>query len=665
MEIRKIIQDMTLEEKVNLLTGSGNMSTYSVERLGIGTKTFADGPHGVRTEREQGNCTCFPCESSLAATWDVELSKQYGAAIADECIEHGIDMILAPGVNLKRNMLCGRNFEYFSEDPVLAGEMAAAYIGGVQGKGIGTSLKHLAACNQEQGRTNKSMEIDERTLRELYLKPFEIAIKKSQPTSVMCSYNKINAIWCSENRFILTDVLRDEWNFEGFVVSDWGAVQDTRRALCAGLDLAMPHNANMQQIAEAVDNGEIPMEVLDQAVERMLKFILTPKAEKVPYDRAKQHRIAQKIAAEGIVLLKNENHVLPLTGYKKIAVIGEFAKEALIGGQGSAEVYPDKEWIDSPLEELVKAMPEADIKYWELYKKREFSSEMLWPKLGELNQFISDTDVVIFFAGSMESEDTETFERRSALLNPNYDMFIREACDSGKKVVVVLQSGSVITDSDWNRADAVVEMWLGGEGAGKAIADVLTGKVNPSGKLAETFAKRERYDLEYRGDGEKVEYKERAEVGYRYYDKHPDKINYPFGHGLSYTKFEYQNCKVEYVNHEIKITLEVKNVGELDGAEVVQVYVNDPVTTVTKPEKELKAFKKVFVKSGTSEKVEFLIPDSELAYYNVMLRRWLTEPGKYNLLIGSSSQDIRVKESFICDAKVPYTMTRISKDMIG
>lgn len=503
MEIRKIIQDMTLEEKVNLLTGSGNMSTYSVERLGIETKTFADGPHGVRTERGQGNCTCFPCESSLAATWDVELSEQYGAAIADECIEHGIDMILAPGVNLKRNMLCGRNFEYFSEDPVLAGEMAAAYIGGVQEKGIGTSLKHLAACNQEQGRTNKSMEIDERTLRELYLKPFEIAIKKSQPTSVMCSYNKINAIWCSENRFILTDVLRDEWNFEGFVVSDWGAVQDTKRALCAGLDLAMPHNANMHQIAEAVDNGEIPMEVLDQAVERMLKFILTPKAEKVPYDRAEQHRIAQKIAAEGIVLLKNEDHVLPLNGHQKIAVIGEFAKEALIGGQGSAEVYPDKEWIDSPLEELIKAMPEADIKYWELYKKREFSSEMLWPKLWELNQFISDTDVVIFFAGSMESEDTETFERRSALLNPNYDMFIREACESGKKVVVVLQSGSVITDSDWNRADAVVEMWLGGEGAGKAIADVLTGKVNPSGKLAETFAKRERYDLEYRGDGEK------------------------------------------------------------------------------------------------------------------------------------------------------------------
>ena len=665
MKIRKIIEDMTLEEKVNLLTGSGNMSTYSVERLGIGTKNFADGPHGVRTERAQGNCTCFPCASSLAATWDVELSRQYGAAIAYECIEHGIDLILAPGINLKRNMLCGRNFEYFSEDPVLAGEMAAAYINGVQEKGIGTSLKHFAACNQEQGRTNKSMEIDERTLRELYLKPFEIAIKKSQPTSVMCSYNKINSIWCSENRFILTDVLRDEWNFEGFVVSDWGAVQNTKRALCAGLDLAMPHNGNMQQIAEAVDKGEISMEVLDQAVERMLKFILSPKAEKVPYDRAKQHQIAQKIATEGIVLLKNENHVLPLNGYKKIAVIGEFAKEPIINGQGSAEVYPDKEWIDSPLEELIKAMPQADIKYWELYKKREFSSEMLWPKLGELNQFISDTDVVIFFAGSMESEDTETFERRSALLNPNYDMFIREACDSGKKVVVVLQSGSVITNSDWNRADAVVEMWLGGEGAGKAIADVLTGKVNPSGKLAETFAKRERYDLEYRGDSEKVEYKERAEVGYRYYDKHTDEINYPFGHGLSYTEFEYQNCQVEYVNHEIRISLDVKNIGDFDGAEVVQVYVNDPITTVTKPEKELKAFKKVFVKCGTSERVEFVIPDSELAYYNVMLRRWVTEPGRYNLLIGSSSQDIRVKESFICDVEVPYTMTRISKDMIG
>lgn len=665
--IDNIMKEMTLEEKINLLTGSESMSTFGIERLNIKPRSFADGPHGVRTEKGIGNCTFFPNICALSASWDKDTARLYGNALADECIEHNIDLILAPGVNIKKNMLCGRNFEYFSEDPILAGELSAEYINGVQENGVGACLKHFAANNQEKNRANKSVEVDERTLREIYLKAFEIAVKKSNPASVMCAYNKVNAIWCSENKMLLTDILRDEWNFDGFVVSDWGAVHNINRALCAGLDLQMPKNDNIQaQVKEGMANGEISVDVIDKAVKRLLKFILSPKAEKKPYDRARQHKIAQDIAAAGIVMLKNENDTLPIKeSDKKIAVIGEFAKNALIGGQGSAEVYPDAEWIDSPLEELKKALPQAEIKYMEVFKKREFSDVMLWPKLGEYNRFIADADKVIIFAGSMESEDTEIFDRRTAMLNPNYELFINAACDCGKDVIVVLQSGGVILKGDWSRADAVLEMWLGGEGAGKAIADVLTGMVNPSGKLPETFPVNQRTDFEYPGDDQKVEYNEKLDVGYRYYDKHPEEINFPFGHGLSYTTFEYDNPSVEYSDGKVKIKLDVKNTGGYDGAEVVQVYISDVVSIVKRPIKELKAFKKVFIKCDETKTVEFEIPVSELGYYNIMLRKWVTEPGRYDVMIGSSSRDIRIEKSVYCDIPLEYTMDQTGRDMIG
>lgn len=665
--IDNIMKKMTLEEKISLLTGSESMSTVGIERLNIEPKNFADGPHGVRTETGVGNCTFFPNICALSASWDKASAELYGNALADDCIEHNIDLILAPGVNIKKNMLCGRNFEYFSEDPVLAGELGAEYINGVQKNGVGACLKHFAANNQEKHRASKSVEVDERTLREIYLKAFEIAVKKSNPASVMCAYNKVNAIWCSENKMLLNDILRDEWDYDGFVVSDWGAVHNINRALCAGLDLQMPKNDNIQaQIKEGMENGEISVDVIDKAVKRLLKFILSPKAEKKPYDRARQHKIAQDIAAAGIVMLKNENGVLPIKeSDKKIAVIGEFAKDALIGGQGSAEVYPDAEWIDSPLEELKAALPQTEIKYMEVFKKREFSDVMLWPKLGEYNRFIADADKVIIFAGSMESEDTEMFDRRTAMLNPNYELFINAACDCGKDVIVVLQSGGVILKGDWAGADAVLEMWLGGEGAGKAIADVLTGRVNPSGRLPETFPVKQRTDFEYPGDDQKVEYNEKLDVGYRYYDKHPDEINFPFGHGLSYTTFEYDNLSAECSDGKVKIKLDVKNTGVYDGAEVVQVYISDVVSNVKRPIKELKAFERVFIKRGETKTVEFEIPVSELGYYNIMLRKWVTEPGRYDVMIGSSSRDIRMEKSVYCDISLEYTMDQTGHDMIG
>ena len=666
MDLKEIIGKMTFEEKASLLTGSGGMSTAGIEHLNIPSKNLADGPHGVRRDSRDGDCTYLPSLSALAATWDTDMAELYGKTVARDCTEHNIDMILGPGVNIKRDMLCGRNFEYFSEDPVLAGEMSAAYINGVQMNGVSACLKHFAVNSQERDRCDLSSEVDERTLREIYLKAFEIAVKKAKPDSIMCAYNKINSVWCSENRMLLTEILKDEWGYDGFVISDWGAVQNISKAISAGLDLQMPINCNIkEQLESGLERGEVTPEDIDNAVERVLRFALKSKTQNKAYDRQGQHDAARKIAESGIVLMKNED-ALPLNKYKKIAVIGEFADKPLIGGQGSAEVYPDEKWISSPVEELKKALPDTEIKYKEWFKKREFPAIMQWPKLGEYFNFISDAEAVVIFTGSMESEDTEKFDRRTAQLNPQYEMFIEEAIKIGKKVIVVLQSGGVIIPGRWSEGTAaIVEMWLGGEGAGEAIADVLSGKANPSGKLPETFPIHERTDLGYPGDGLKVEYREKSDVGYRYYDKHTNEIVYPFGHGLSYTKFEYRNCEVVLENDELFVSLLVENTGDFDGAEVVQVYISDPISTATRPIKELKAFKKVFVRKGKTERVEIKIPMSDLGYYNICLHKWVTEPGKYNIMIGSSSQDIRAVLPVVYEKEAEYTIKRIGQDMIG
>lgn len=667
MGIKEIVGQMTFEEKAKILTGAESMCTESIERLGIRAKNMADGPHGVRREDKQGDCTYLPCLTALASTWDTKLAELYGSTLAEDCIKNDVDIILGPGVNIKRELLCGRNFEYFSEDPVQAGEMSAAYIRGVQKNGVSACIKHYAANSQERDRCDLSSEIDERTLREIYLKAFQIAVQKSNPDSVMCAYNKINSVWCAENRMILREILKEEWGYDGLVVSDWGAVQNISRSIAAGLDLEMPKNHEIkEQLEEGIRSGEVSQQEIDGAVERVLAFLMKPRAEKKNYDRQKQHDAARKIAEEGIVLLKNEDQVLPLKDYQRIAVIGEFAEKPLIGGQGSAEVYPDEQWIASPIEELRKALPDTEISYCQFFKKREFPSVMQWPRLGEYFSFISDAEAVVIFAGSMESEDTEKFDRRTAQLNPQYEMYIEEAVKCGKKVIVVLQSGGVILPGRWSEGcSAILEMWLGGEAAGEAIANVLSGKISPSGKLPETFPKKERTDLGYPGDGLKAEYREKLEVGYRYYDKHTEQIGYPFGHGLSYTSFEYADCRAVIEADELRVSLTVKNTGAYDGSEVVQVYINDPISTVTRPEKELKAFQKVFVEKGASKRVEMTIPMAELGCYNICLHRWVTEPGKYNVLLGSSSRDIRSRQSVVYEKEAPYTMKRILSDRIG
>ena len=663
----KILSKLTFEEKALLLSGAARMSTTEIERLGIPAKNFADGPHGVRHGVEE-NCTHLPNLCSLGSSWDIENAYKMGQAIADDCIEHDVDMILGPGINIKRNILCGRNFEYVSEDPVLSGEIGAAYINGVQSNGVGTSLKHYALNSQEKYRQETSADVDERTLREIYLKGFEIAVKKSNPTSVMCAYNKVSSIWCSENRQLLTEILRDEWGYKGYVVSDWGAVHDICKAVCAGLDLQMPKNPDIvEQLRAGIEKGKITIEQIDAAVMRILNFASQKKPERKPYDRDKQHRIAREIAAKGIVLLKNEKNILPLTSdkYKKITVIGEYADKPLIAGQGSAEVLQKPEYIDSPYEELKKLLPDTEIIYREMYKKGAFSPVMLWPGIRPFRDSLRDNDAIILFVGSQESEDTEKFDRRTAQINPNFDMYINAAIETGKPVIVVCQSGSAMIFDDWNKkAGAVVQMWLGGEASGGAIADVLTGKVNPQGKLSETFPTKLRTDFEYPGNGDYLEYTDKLNVGYRYYDKHPEEICYPFGHGLSYTSFEYGNVKI-LTENGTRVEFTVKNTGGVFGTEIVQMYVQDPISTMPKPIKELKQFKKVELMPGEEATVVFEITDEDLSYYNTALHKWLVENGKYNILIGSSSRDIRLCASIIYNDNDDYTMKRTGEDMIG
>lgn len=660
-KIYDIVKQMTVEEKALILTGATPRSTNGVERLGIAPKVLVDGPHGVRKTVED-NCTMFPAVVSMGCTWDKELIYELGAALGSDCIEQGVDMILAPGINIKRIPQCGRNFEYVSEDPVVAGEIGAAYINGVQSKGVATSLKHFALNNQERHRLQTSVEADMRVMHELYFKPFEIAVKKSSPASVMCSYNKIHSVWASENEYLLTKVLKEKWGFDGFVVSDWGAVRNICKAVMAGLDLQMPRNWGIiDEIKNGLETGALKEEKLNEAVTRVLKFITAEKAvDNKPYDRDYQHAIARRVATDGIVMVKNRNNTLPITAekYKKVAVIGEYAVNPL-NGQGSAEVYPAPEYKEIPLDEIKKVLgDEVEVTYHEFFiRKAHMNEKMIWGKTGEWIKVAQENDAVIVFTGSMESEDTEQYDRNSLNYNTNFDYVVNAIARTNPNTVIVSQSGGVMLPGDWRAtAGAILQMWIAGEGAGGAIADVITGKVNPSGKLTETFPKRPREGVEYPGDGLKVRYNEGFDVGYRYYDKHPDEILYPFGFGLSYTTFAYENSKIKLLDNKVKISLDVRNTGDCDGAEVVQIYVSKENSVVSRSVKELKAFDKVFVKAGKSARLEIEIPVSDLAYYNMMLDEWIVEPGEYTFMVAASSQDIRYKEDVNIDGNTPYTI---------
>jgi beta-glucosidase len=660
--LQELISRLSLQEKADLCSGVGAWHTRALPEHGIPSIMLTDGPHGLRKQKgaqdhmglnESVPATCFPTAAGLASSWSRELVKQVGVAIGEECQAEGVSIILGPGVNIKRSPLCGRNFEYFSEDPYLSSEMATQYIQGVQSQGVGTSIKHFAVNNQETRRFNIDVILDERTFREIYLASFEDAIVNGKPWTVMAAYNKINGVFCSENRRLLTEILREEWGFEGMVVSDWGAVSEREAALAAGLDLEMPESGGTgsRKIIEAVQNGSLDMETLDTAVERILTVIFraaNSQKEDATYDQEAHHQLARNVAAECMVLLKNENNTLPLENKGTIAVIGAFAKTPRYQGVGSSKVQPTK--LDIPLEEIRKVAKDANLLYADGYSLER--DEMDKKLIEEAKEVASHADAVILFAGLPDKYDAEGVDRVHLRLPDSHQALIEAVSAVHDKVIVVLLNGSAVEMPWINKVPSLLEAYLGGQAMAGAIADILFGLRNPSGKLAETFPEKLSHTpsyINFPGERHQVEYREGLFVGYRYYDKVDIKPLFPFGHGLSYTTFEYFDLQVDKPElkdtEELKVTVKVKNTGSRTGKEIVQLYVRDVESSVLRPVKELKGFEKVELAPGEVKQVTFTLGKRAFAYYHVELKDWYVESGDFEILIGKSSEDIVLRRT--------------------
>lgn len=662
MNIKELIKQMTLEEKASLCSGLNFWNTKSIERLNIPSIMMTDGPHGLRKQateadhlgiNESVESTCFPTASALACSFDRDLIKELGVALGEECQAEDVSIILGPGANIKRSPLCGRNFEYYSEDPYLSSEMAKSQIQGTQSQGIGTSLKHFAANNQEHRRMTIDTIVDERTLREIYLASFESAIKEAQPWTVMCAYNKLNGEYCSENYRLLTEILRDEWGFEGFVVSDWGAVNDRDKGLHAGLELQMPADGGIGDalIVEAVKNKTLSEEDLDKAVERILNIILKAaenKKENASYSKEEHHELARRIARECMVLLKNEEKILPLKKEEKIAVIGELATKIRYQGGGSSHINPTK--LDNTYEEILNFAGTEYVRYSRGYDLS--IDDTVEELVEEAKKVASEVDKVVLFIGLPERYESEGFDRTHLNIPKNQEELVKVLKSVNENIVVVLSNGSPIEMPFVDDAKAILEAYLTGQASGKAICDILYGEANPSGKLAETFPLKLSHNpsfLNFPGEVDKVEYKEGIFVGYRYYDKKEIDVLFPFGHGLSYTNFEYSDLKVGKNviddTEKVSVSVKIKNTGDVFGKEIVQLYVRDIESSVIRPEKELKGFEKVGLEPGEEKEITFELNKRSFAYYNVELGDWHVESGEFEILIGKSSKDIVLKET--------------------
>ena len=652
--IQSILSQMTLEEKAALCTGASPWTTTPVERLGVPEMTVTDGPHGVRRvadiysmASESLPATCFPTASCLAATWDVQLIHEMGEALAEECIALNVDVILGPGVNMKRSPLGGRNFEYFSEDPYLAGEMASSLINGVQSKGVGTSLKHYAANNQEFQRFSISAEVDERTLREIYLPAFEKAVKQASPWTVMCSYNKVNGTFASEHHTLLTDILKKEWGFEGLVVSDWGAVRDRVAALKGGLDWEMPgpQERRVRAVVEAIRSGELDEAILDEAVRRILRIVF--KAKETPkggtFDVDAHHELASKIASEGMVLLKN-NGLLPLKGQQHIAVIGRAAEHAHFQGGGSSHINPTK--VAVPFKELQVRAENAELTYAEGYPTdNSFRQDLI----DQAVSLARSAEVAVLYIALPTFKESEGYDRSDLDLTEQQIALIQAVAKVQPNTIVVLNNGAPIAMSAWiDEVAAVLESWMMGQAGGAAIADVLFGRTNPCGKLAETFPLKlsdTPAHINWPGGAGKVTYGEGLFIGYRYYDAKEMPVLFPFGYGLSYTSFAYSNPRVSSKAFKdvdgLTVTVDVTNTGRMAGKEIVQVYVHDQMSGLVRPNKELKGFAKVELQPGETKSVSIPLDFRAFAYYHPEYRQWITEDGEFDILIAASAADIR------------------------
>lgn len=682
-KIKELISQLTLEEKAGLCSGLDFWHTKGIERLGIPSLMVTDGPHGLRKQKQDADhlglhnsvpATCFPSAAGMASSWNRELISKVGEALGKECQAEDVAVLLGPGANIKRSPLCGRNFEYFSEDPYLSSEMAANHIKGVQSTGVGTSLKHFAANNQEHRRMSTDAVIDERTLREIYLASFEGAVKQSQPWSVMCSYNQVNGEYASENAFLLTQVLRDEWGFEGFVVSDWGAVNERVKSLQAGLELEMPSSAGIgdAKIVAAVRNGELSEETLNLAVERMLTFIFkaadSSKTDAV-YDPAAHHRLARKAAHESMVLLKNEGDILPLRKQGKIAVIGEFAKKPRYQGGGSSHVNPTK--LDDALEEMMNVAGDAaQIIYSQGYKLD--SDEIDEDLVREAKETAAKADVAVLFVGLPDRYESEGYDRTHMAIPVNHRALIEAVGEIQSNLIIILSNGSPVEMPWIGKAKAVLEGYLGGQAFGGAVTDLLFGLANPSGKLAETFPVKLSDNpsfLNFPGEGDKVEYKEGVFVGYRYYDTKEIEPLFPFGFGLSYTKFAYSDLQVDKSaikdDEAVTVQVTVKNTGAYAGKEIVQLYVKDVQSSVNRPQKELKGFQKIELQPGEQQTVTFVLDQRAFAYYNVQIGDWHVETGAFDILLGKSSRDIELRATIEVESTVTLPGTYNRNSLIG
>ncbi|MDQ8733228.1 glycoside hydrolase family 3 C-terminal domain-containing protein [Paenibacillus sp. LHD-38] len=685
-DIKKIVSQLTLEEKAGLCSGLNFWHTKGVERLDIPSVMVTDGPHGLRKQSGSSDhlglldsvpATCFPSAAGLACSWDVELVHQVGIALGEECQAEDVAVLLGPGANIKRSPLCGRNFEYFSEDPYLSSEMAAAHINGVQSQGVGTSLKHFAVNNQEHRRMTVDAIVDERTLREIYLASFEGAVIKAQPWTVMSSYNQVNGDFASENSRLLTDILKQEWGHQGFVVSDWGAVNERAAGLAAGLELEMPssNGAGDRKIVEAVQAGLISEAALNDAVERILTVVFKSvdnKKENAAYDAEAHHQLAMKVAAESMVLLKNDQAILPLAKSGSIAVIGAFADAPRYQGGGSSHIKPTK--LDNTYAEIVRTAGEtANVSYAQGYKlENDDSDEQL---LQEAKNTASQADTVVLFLGLPDRYESEGYDRQHLNIPNNQLALLEAVTEVQQNLVIVLSNGSPIVMPWLGKAKAVLEGYLGGQAVGGAIAAILFGDANPSGKLAETFPVKLSDNpsfLNFPGEGDKVEYKEGVFVGYRYYDTKEVEPLFPFGFGLSYTSFAYSNLivdKTEFTDQDtVTVTVDVTNTGTVTGKEIVQLYVRDSVSTVIRPAKELKGFSKIELQPGEKKNVSFQLSKRAFAYYHVGLKDWHVETGEFEILVGASSRDIACSQTVQVQSTVsirkPVTMNTTFGDLL-
>ena len=664
-DVKGIIREMTLEEKAGMCSGKDFWHLKGVERLGIPEVMVSDGPHGLRKQaaeaghlglNESIKAVCFPTACATACSFDRDLLEEMGERIGDECQAEDLSVILGPAVNIKRSPLCGRNFEYFSEDPYLASQMAAAHIKGVQSKNVGTSIKHFAANNQEHRRMSCSSEVDERTLREIYLAAFETAIKEAKPDTVMCSYNRINGEFASENHWLLTEVLRDEWGFDGYVMFDWGAVNDRVKGLKAGLELEMPASGGTtdKEIVEAVKNGELDEAVLDRAVERILNIVFkfADNRQEGKFDKEEDHKLAAKIEAESMVLLKNEG-VLPLpTQGKKIAFIGKFAEAPRFQGGGSSHINSFK--ITGALE---AAKEVAQVTYAQGYDIKEDVIDQ--DMLNQAVETAKEADVAVIFAGLPDAFESEGYDRSHMRMPQCQNTLISEIAKVQENVVVVLHNGSPVEMPWADEVKGILEAYLGGQAVGQAEVDVLFGKANPCGKLAETIpyklADNPSY-LNFPGDGQTVEYNEGVFVGYRYYDTKEMPVRYPFGYGLSYTTFEYSDLQLSADRIKdtdtLKVTLKVKNTGDRAGKEIVQLYVADKTGAACRPVKELKNFVKVELQPQEEKTVEMELDKRSFAWYNTQIHDWYAASGEYEILAAASSRDIRLKKTVYVESTI-------------